>query len=255
MAAFSVPATEHSVQCSYGPLRQEEYIERVLSKYLKPQSIVSIVMDGYDIYRDTQLLCDKFGEFVMSMGKQGARLVIRPDSGDPLEVIPRIIDILEKTFGCFTNKKGYKVLNYVGVLQGDGIDQDAIREILSLVTSLGYSATNLVFGSGGALLQKVNRDTYKFAQKVCAMKVNGAWVDIFKDPITDPGKKSKAGFINTFRNKQTGEYATLKCNTMYQADIDPEGLIWENAMQVIYSYGEIFNFITLDEVRANTGMF
>jgi len=42
-------------------------------------------------------------------------------------------------------------------------------------------------------MQNVNRDTCKFAIKASAIKVNGEWRDVYKDPITDPGKKSLRG--------------------------------------------------------------
>ena len=243
MAAFSVPASEHSVQCTWGPNRQYEYIEKMLDTYAKQGAIVSIVLDGYDIYREAELLCTKFKQRVID---SGARIVFRPDSGDPLEVIPRLLELQASTFGFTVNSKGFKVINNVGVIQGDGIDREMISKILSLVTGQGFAASNLVFGSGGALLQKLNRDTLKFAQKVCAVKVNGEWIAIFKDPVTDPGKKSKAGFLNTFRSRMTGEIVTLSTNPGVSADDE-----WEDIMQVIYDKGQFLNRITLDEVRKN----
>jgi len=242
MAAYSVPATEHSIQCSYGPKRQREYLKKILDTYAKPGAIVSIVLDGYDVYRESMLLCTDFKE---QIEKSGARVVFRPDSGDPLEVIPRLLDMQAATFGYTANGKGYKVINTVGVIQGDGIDIEMIGKILKLVTDLGYSAQNLVFGSGGALLQKLNRDTYKFAQKVCAIKVDGKWQEIFKDPITDPGKKSKAGFLNTFRNRLTGEIMTLPTNPDQPTDEE-----WEDIMEVIYDCGWFAPFTDLETIRA-----
>jgi nicotinamide phosphoribosyltransferase len=243
MSAFSVPATEHSVQCSFGPDRQYDYLKKVLDTYAKSGRIVSIVLDGYDVYREAEMLCTTFKDQIV---ESGARIVFRPDSGDPLEVIPRLLEMQEKYFGATVNKKGFKVINNVGIIQGDGIDYDMIEAISKKVVGLGYSICNLVFGSGGSLLQKVNRDTFKFAQKVCAIKVNGEWREVAKDPITDPGKKSKAGFLNTFKNRLTGEVSTIRIDG--DRKIDSE---YEDIMQVIYDCGKIMNMMTLEEVRAN----
>jgi nicotinamide phosphoribosyltransferase len=240
MAAFSVIATEHSIQCSYGPTRQREYLETVIEKAAKPGAIVSIVIDGYDVYREAQTLCELKDKIIAS----GARIVFRPDSGDPLEVIPRLLKMQDMAFGHKVNTKGYKVINNVGIIQGDGVDLEAMVKILEKVTEMGYSASNIVFGSGGALLQKVNRDTYKFAQKTTAIRIGSKWVSVFKDPITDPGKKSKAGRLHLVRSKMTGEYMTFEETG---APLDSE---WEEVMVTVYENGKLFNRTTLAEIRA-----
>jgi len=241
MAAFSVPASEHTVQCSFGslPWEQREYLEAMLNAFAKPGKIVSIVVDGYDVYREVQQICEMKDAIIAS----GARVVLRPDSGDALEIIPRLLKLLEIGFGSTVNTKGYKVINNVGLLQGDGIDYKSMVEIMEVVTLHGYSLSNIVFGSGGGLLQKVNRDTYKFAQKASAILVDEKWVPVFKDPVTDPGKKSKAGRLTLLRSKMTGEYMTGNMDL----PIDDE---WEDVMVTLYDHGEMFNLTTLDEVRA-----
>lgn len=242
MAAFSVPATEHSIQCSYGPIAQRLYLESILNLYAKPGAIVSIVLDGYDVYRESQTLCEMKDKIVAS----GARVVFRPDSGDPLEVIPRILKMQAAAFG-YTMVKGYKVINSVGILQGDGIDYDSMCQILDKVTELGFSASNIVFGSGGGLLQKVNRDTYKFAMKASAILEGDKWVDIFKDPITDPGKTSKKGRLTLYKSNLSGEFMTGRINDNHDAE-------WEDVMVTVYdgvnNPGELLIEYTLDEIRA-----
>jgi nicotinamide phosphoribosyltransferase len=190
MAAYSVRATEHSIQCAYGPEAQEAYIARVLKAHAKPGAIVSLVLDGYNVWRESELLCTKFHDTIVN---SGAKIVFRPDSGDMFEVVPRILEMQEKYFGFTKNSKGKKVINHVGVIQGDGIDKTTFMLLMQKVVALGYAPECVVMGSGGGLLQKVNRDTLKFAQKASAILVDGVWVDMFKDPITDPGKKSKTG--------------------------------------------------------------
>jgi nicotinamide phosphoribosyltransferase len=239
MAAFSVPATEHSVQCSYGPMRQHEYLANVIAT-AKPGSIVSIVIDGYDTIREARYLCFELKETIIA---SGARVVFRPDSGDPLEIVPALLRLQEAAFGATVNKKGYKVINNVGVIQGDGVDLESMTKILEKVTEMGYSAQNVVFGSGGALLQKVNRDTYKFAQKASAILVGKQWIPIFKDPVTDPGKRSKAGRLTLVRSRLTGEYTTLNIDDGFDSE-------YIDQMKTVYENGKLFNVTTLDEVRA-----
>lgn len=205
MSAFSVPATEHSIQCAYGPDKQREYLTKVLDTYAKPNAIVSIVLDGYDIFREARLLCTEFKDKIV---QSQAKVVFRPDSGDALDVIAGLLSMQSNAFGFTVNSKGLKVINNVGIIQGDGIDLAMMRSILRVSTDLGYAPENVIFGSGGALIQKVNRDTYKFAQKVSSILINGVWQDVFKDPITDQGKKSKAGRLvneNMVKVYETGK--------------------------------------------------
>lgn len=193
MAGFSVVATEHSIQCSYGIDDQQKYLNRVLDVYGKSGAIVSVVMDGYDIYRDVDLLCTEY--FVNKVKERGCKFVVRPDSGDPFEIIPAILHKLEAAFGYTVNSKGKKVINNIGVIQGDGIDAMSLALLAQKIHSIGYAPECVIYGSGGGLLQKVNRDTFKFAQKTSAIRVGTTWVNTVKDPITDPGKRSKGGVL------------------------------------------------------------
>jgi nicotinamide phosphoribosyltransferase len=131
-----------------------------------------------------------------------AKLMIRPDSGDPVVWIPRLLNILAERFGYTVNKKGYKVLNpKVGLIQGDGIELSTIPLILNAIKEAGFAISNVAFGMGGGLLQKVNRDTFKFAMKMSAIlrsSGNGRWQDVYKSPITDAGKVSKKGIQDCF---------------------------------------------------------
>ncbi len=242
MAAFSVPASEHSVECSFGGSDEQEqqYLEHMLDTFAKPGSIVSIVIDGFDTYRAAAKLCSSpLKDKIIS---SGAKVVFRPDSGDMLEVVPSILRMQEEAFGSVTNEKGFRKINNVGVLQGDGVDHMSILSLLGKVMSLGYTADSVVFGSGGALLQKINRDTFKFAMKASAILVDGKWVGISKNPVTDPGKASMSGRVMLFRSKMTGQYITCDIDK----PIDEE---FEMAMELVYSYGRITYKTTLAEVR------
>lgn len=242
MAAFSVPATEHSVECSFGrePEQELEYLRHVIKNLGKPGGIVSIVIDGYDVYRAAEQLCTTLKDEIIA---SGAKVVFRPDSGDMMEVVPRILKLQAATFGYELNAKGFKKIKHVGLLQGDGVDHLSIKTLLGNLQAMGFAADNMVFGSGGALLQKVNRDTYKFAMKAAAVKIDDTWVGIAKDPITDPGKKSKEGLLSLFRSKLTGELST------YRIDQGPVNEEFEDMMVTVYENGVLLNETTLAEVR------
>jgi nicotinamide phosphoribosyltransferase len=190
MAGFSIPAAEHSTVTSWGKDGEVNAYRNMLEQF--PTGLVAVVSDSYDIYHATKNLWG--GKLRESVLAREGTLVVRPDSGNPPDVVHTVLDILGETFGFEVNAKGYKVLNpKVRVIQGDGIDYDMIGTILERLKSTGWSADNIAFGSGGGLLQKVDRDTQKFAFKCSAAFVDGAWRDVMKNPVTDPGKRSKAG--------------------------------------------------------------
>ena len=250
MAGYSVPATEHSIECAFGGSESEEeaYLSHVLKTYAKPGSIVSIVIDGFDVYRAARLLCTKFKQQIID---SGAKVVFRPDSGDMLEVVPVILKMQADAFGYVRNSYGYKKINTVGLLQGDGVDHNSIKALLTKMATLGFSADNVVFGSGGALLQKVNRDTFKFAQKASAVQINGEWKGIAKDPITDPGKKSKMGRLVLLRSKVNNEYHTA---SYFGTALLPDSE-FEEVTQTIYDgKGIVLVKPTLAEIRARCAL-
>lgn len=205
MAGFSIPAAEHSTITSWGRDHEVDAYRNMLEQY--PSGLVAVVSDSYNIFE----ACEKLWGGILRdevLARDGV-LVIRPDSGDPIEVLPKVLDILGRKFGYTTNDKGYKVLNpKVRLIQGDGIDHKSIGVILEALKQAKWSADNIAFGSGGGLLQKLDRDTQKFAFKCSAALVSGEWIDVLKDPITDPGKKSKAGRLALI--KKDGKYATVK---------------------------------------------
>lgn len=191
MAGFSIPAAEHSTITSWGRDHEVDAYRNMLRHFAKPGSLVAVVSDSYDIYHAIK---EHWGKTLRDeVIASGATVVVRPDSGDPVEVVHRCVSLLDEAFGSIVNGKGYRVLNHVRVIQGDGVNPDSIRAILERITTAGYSADNLAFGMGGALLQKLTRDTQKFALKCSAARVDGVWRDVWKDPVTDQGKLSSAG--------------------------------------------------------------
>ena len=233
MAGFSVPAMEHSTVTSWGREREVDAYRNMVRKNGKPGGIVSAVSDSYDIFA----ACEKWGtELKQDVIDSGATLVVRPDSGDPATVVKQCLQILEKHFGSTKNDKGYKVLNNVRVLQGDGINHASIRSILYTITLAGYSADNVVFGQGSKLLQEVARDDFRFAMKASAACIDGTWREVFKDPITDPGKTSKKGRVTLYQN-ESGDY---------YSDIEGKG---DSALITVFKNGELITEHTFQDIR------
>jgi nicotinamide phosphoribosyltransferase len=244
MSGFSVYATEHAIQCSFGDGEENalRYLRQQLSQAVEG-SVVSIVIDGYDMVREATLLCTELKDEILATK---AKVVFRPDSGDMFENIRVLLKLQEEAFGYTITEQGYKQIKSVGIIQGDGIDREIISEVLDMVTDeLGYAADVVIFGSGGALLQKVNRDTLKFAKKACAILVDGEWVGISKDPITDPGKASKEGVLTLVRDKLTGKLRTKRLDQGPLADN------LEDIMELRYYKGDLYNETTFADVRKN----
>lgn len=232
MAAYSIPAAEHSTITAWGKENEILAYENMLTQFAKPGSILAVVSDSYDLWNAIDHLWgDRLRQEVID---SGATLVIRPDSGNPVEIVAKTLEKLEARFGSTINKKGYRVLNAVRVIQGDGVDEESITAILERTESLGFSTTNLAFGMGGALLQKVNRDTQKFAMKCSEVTVNGKAIAVYKDPITDPGKTSKKGRLALIKTESG--YRTVATST-------------EDLLQVVYENGQLVQDQSLDAIR------
>jgi nicotinamide phosphoribosyltransferase len=240
MAGFSIPAAEHSSITSWGKENEVEAYRNMIKQFAKPGALVAVVSDSYDLYN----ACEKlWGDLLkQEVIDSGAIVVIRPDSGHPPTVVLKTAEILASKFGHTVNSKGYKVINNVRIIQGDGVNEHSIKEILDNLMGAGFSATNVGFGMGGQLLQGLNRDTLKFAMKCSDVIVNGNHRDVFKDPVTDHGKKSKAGRLDLVRIKD-GSYKTIK--------LPPGAVSWGNSvMRTIYENGEILVDDSLDTIRS-----
>jgi len=247
IAGFSIPAAEHSTITSWGRDNEVKAYENMLTQFAKPGAILAVVSDSYDIYNAVRNLWGT--ELRDRVIASGATVVIRPDSGDPVSVNKQLIEILGEKFGYTTNAKGFKVLNNVRLIQGDGVNELSIRSILGAFMAMGWSADNIAFGMGGALLQQIDRDTQRFAMKCSAALINGDWVDVQKDPVTDSGKRSKAGRVSLWTNSG-GEFASSVSAPTGWSDKGIGG--WTNALDEVYRDGKLVKEYTFDEVRANT---
>ncbi len=240
MAGFSIPAAEHSTITSWGRDNEIEAYRNMLNQFAKLNSTVAIVSDSWNIYHAVEKIWGE--QLKQEVVDSGATIVIRPDSGEPLEVVSKIAAILGEKFGTTTNSKGFKVLKNVRIIQGDGVNQESIRAILERLKSEGFSASNIAFGIGGSLLQKISRDTLKFAYKCSAIVTNGEWRDVYKQPITDSGKNSKRGRLNLILD-ENGEYKTVKIE-------DAETIAAENSqLRSVYENGEMLIDDNLEAIR------
>lgn len=239
MAGYSIPASEHSTITSWGRAHEADAYENMLAQF--PEGLVACVSDSFDIFKAcTDIWGDKLKEKVL--GRKGT-LVVRPDSGDPPTVVGQVLDALGEKFGYTMNAKGFKVLPpQVRVIQGDGIDYTMTRQILEVMGLRGWSADNIAFGMGGALLQKLDRDTQKCAFKCAEVVVNGEARKVSKDPITDPGKRSKAGRLKLVRTERGG-FTTI------DADLEAEDQLVE-----VFRNGEVLKTYKFDEVRARAAL-
>ena len=195
----SVPATEHSVMCAYGQDGEFETF-RHLIKDVYPTGIVSIVSDTWDLW---EVLTQYIPLLKDTILKRNGKVVIRPDSGDPVKIMigdfskpPQtpefagVLNLLQSALGVTRNESGFKMINSAGAIYGDSITLERADKILSGAISDGFHPYNMVFGIGSYTYEYVTRDTYGFAMKATAVKRNGEIIDIFKKPVTDNGDKN-----------------------------------------------------------------
>jgi nicotinamide phosphoribosyltransferase len=233
MAGLSIPAAEHSTITAWGRDGEIEAYRNMLRQFAKPGSLVAVVSDSYDLDHAVSVLWGR--ELRQPVIDSGATVVIRPDSGEPTVVVLKTVQQLGAAYGFDINAKGYRVLRHVRVIQGDGITRASIGAILSTLAQHGWSADNVAFGQGGALLQIVNRDEQRFAMKCSAVQVNGQWRDVFKDPATDPDKRSKTGRLTLLQRGD--EFATVRADRAELAQRLADG--WREALRTVYEDGRL----------------
>lgn len=230
----SVPATEHSVMSMGTQENEIDTFKRLINK-IYPSGIVSIVSDTWDFWK---VVTEYLPELKNDILSRDGKVVIRPDSGDPVKIIcgdhgfydgdhtdmtPQYkgaIECLWDTFGGTINSKGYKVLNpKIGLIYGDSITPERAKEIFKRLEEKGFASSNVVFGIGSYTFQHVTRDTYGFAIKATYGEIGYKGRDIFKSPKTDSGtKKSLSGRLYVYRDensilrvKKESERTTQEC--------------------------------------------
>jgi nicotinamide phosphoribosyltransferase len=240
MAGFSIPAAEHSTITSWGRDGEIDAYRNMLAQF--PMGLVAVVSDSYDIFNACAIWGDTLYDEVM--GRDGT-LVVRPDSGDPVFIVPAVLDELGKYFPVTVNDAGLKVLDsHVRVIQGDGITRDSLNGIIRSILASGWSLDNVAFGSGGGLLQSCNRDTQMFAFKCSHAIICGENVDVFKDPKTASWKKSKRGYLS-LQKMADGSFKTTNME---------EACIANETLETVFEDGVLIVETTLAEIRERAAL-
>jgi nicotinamide phosphoribosyltransferase len=245
----SVPATEHSVMCAYG---QDEHasFERLLTE-VYPTGIVSVVSDTYDLWKILGEVLPGLRDVIM---ERDGRLVIRPDSGDPVKIVCGDPDadgmaqagayvLLCEVFGADKNDKGYMELDtHVGLIYGDAINLDRCERICAGLEAKGIAPSNLVLGIGSFSYQFQSRDTFGFALKSTWAQRNGQGIHIFKDPVTDDGmKRSLTGRVGVVRDGDT-----LKAVDHLDEDLPKS----EDVLEDVFIDGDLIRKESFSTIRA-----
>lgn len=243
MAGFSIPAAEHSTITAWGREFEREAYENMIDQFALNGGkagqfpIFACVSDSYDVFNAGENIWgDQLKQKVIN---SGSILVVRPDSGDPVNVTLKLIKILGDKFGYTVNKKGFKVLNNVRIIQGDGVNPESIKNILWFYETEGWSAENIAFGMGGALLQKVDRDTFSFAMKCSAIRRGDEWFEVYKQPVTQPDKVSKKGKLALI--EENGKFQTIR-----EEELNGR----RNLLEPVFDGGKLLRDQKFEDVRA-----
>jgi nicotinamide phosphoribosyltransferase len=243
---MSVPATEHSIMTLLGKEGESELFNHVLDAY--PDGTLACVSDSYNIFNAVGELWGK--ELKDKILQRNGRLVIRPDSGDPVLTLLKVFEILFDRFGFSVNQKGYRVLpTQVRVIQGDGIDYDSIQLIYKALIANKISAENLLLGMGGALLQKVNRDTQKFALKCSYAEVNNRKVEVKKSPME---LNENGDLVPSFKASKAGKLKLVHMNGFLKTVNETES--GEDLLETVFENGTITRTHTFEEIRMNSSI-
>ncbi len=258
LISMTVPATEHSVMCAGGLDDEFGTFKRLLTETY-PKGFVSIVSDTWDLWKVVTDFVPRLKEEILS--REG-RLVIRPDSGDPVDIIcgaiekPKaphgykhttaerkgVYELLWDTFGGTINEKGYKVLDsHVGVIYGDSITLDRQKEIYKRLEEKGFAATNLVLGIGSYTYQYRTRDSLGFAMKATWCQINGEPKEIFKQPKTDSGMKNSLKGLICVEMDKDGKFFATDCVSK-----EEEGY---GCLEVVFEDGKLVKECSLAEIR------
>lgn len=251
LIAATVPASEHSVMCAGG--KEDEFLtfKRFITE-LYPKGFVSIVSDTWDLW---QVVTDFIPRLKNEIMAREGRIVIRPDSGDPVDIIcgsqrtgvsihesKGVYELLWDTFGGTVNEKGYKVLDsHVGVIYGDSITLERQKQIYQRLEEKEFAATNLVLGIGSYTYQYRTRDSLGFAMKATWCQVNGEPREIFKQPKTDSGMKNSLKGLIKVDKDSNGVYYATDCVSKEEENTGYLELIFEN--------GKLLKETSMSEIR------
>lgn len=254
LVGTSIPATEHSVMCSYGKQNEKELLKHLLEN-VYPTGIFSVVCDTWDFWKVVTEYLPELKEVILN---RNGKLVVRPDSGNPVDIIcgtkakdgntpeeKGLIELLYETFGGEVNKEGFKVLDsHIGAIYGDSITLEIAKEICEKLYKKGFATTNVVFGIGSYSYQYATRDSFGFAVKATYAVVNSEERMLFKDPKTDSGiKKSQKGLVVVSKDKDH--------KYIYEDGFvnNSEYKIKDNLLRTIFFNGKLLRQTSLSEIR------
>ena len=256
LVGASIPATEHSVMCSYGDENEFELFAHLINN-VYPNGLFSVVSDTWDFWKVVTEYLPLLKDNIMA---RDGKVVIRPDSGDPVKIVIGdengktvaerlgLIEILWNIFGGTVTDKGYKVLDsHIGAIYGDSITLERAEAILEGLKAKGFASTNIVFGIGSYTYQYNTRDTLGFAMKATHVKVNGEERLIFKNPKTDDGtKKSLRGRVAVVeKNGELVAVDGLTIDSYYDCGFD-----LADQLETVFKNGELKREQSLPEIRA-----
>jgi nicotinamide phosphoribosyltransferase len=244
----SVAATEHSVMCSGSKDGELETFKRLITE-VYPAGIVSIVSDTWDLWKVCTEYLPALKELIL---QRDGKVVIRPDSGDPVKIIcgdadgkteqerKGVVELLWDVFGGSITGQGYKLLDpHIGAIYGDSINLERAAQICDGLKAKGF-ASQVVFGIGSYTYQYNTRDTFGTAMKATFVVVDGEAREIFKNPVTDDGtKKSATGLLNV--QKENGRFVLYdKVSWAEEA---------QSELKTVFKNGIITKEFTLAEIR------
>lgn len=250
LVGTSIPATEHSIQCTYGD--DNKYLTDMITR-VYPKGFVSVVSDGYDFWEMLGTVVPSLKDKIMA---RDGKLVIRPDSGDPVKIVcgdpdgktelerKGAVEVLWDTFSGTVTEKGYKLLDsHIGLIYGDAITVERAQQIMDGLKAKGFASINVVFGIGSFTYQYNTRDTFGFALKSTACIINGDEKHIYKNPKTDDGVKKS----------QTGKVVVLKSSSL-NALVCYQGLRLEedvpnDELKLLFFNGKLVRETTFSKIR------
>lgn len=254
----SIPATEHSVMCSYGQENEKDLLTHLLTE-VYPTGLFSAVCDTWDFWKLVSEYLPELKETIMA---RDGKLVIRPDSGNPVDIIcgtvlnggktpeeKGLVEVLYEIFGGQINDLGFKVLDsHIGAIYGDSITLEIAKEICEKLYKKGFTTTNVVFGIGSYSYQYATRDTFGFAVKATYAIVDNEERMLFKDPKTDSGiKKSQKGLVVV--NKDDNGKFFFEDNFVDNDEYKSK----TNLLETVFVNGELIKKTSLDEIRTKLG--
>lgn len=261
-------STEHSVMCCNTAIdgNERDMIVRLLTE-VYPHASFSMVSDSYDYWNLVDNILPTVKDEIMN---HDGKLLVRPDSGDIIDISVKTIEHLWDIFGGTVNSKGFKVLDpHIGCVYGDGVTPRRAATIYKKLYERGFAANNIVFGAGSfsftcyqdqnGEFQALTRDTWSCAIKATGGIVDGKFIPIFKDPKTDREsgfsfKKSQRGCcyvwqeLDEFDNPINGQFKWQDGidPTQYPNGVDPHKY---SAYIPYFKDGKVVTEQTLTEIR------